>query len=75
MVDQDLDTYNEFLKNLRLYFVICITLGFIFSMVGTFLPSDMLFIVGVIALVMGIGLGLMDFMYRVKDKKNKEKLV
>lgn len=74
MVDE-IDTFAEFLQNLRLYFVISVGLGFLFSMLGTFLPSDMLFIVGVIGLLMGVGLGLADFMYRVKDKKNKEKLI
>ncbi|QDI74096.1 hypothetical protein [Nitrosopumilus spindle-shaped virus] len=65
---------EEFISNLRVYFIMCIVIGVSLSLIGTFLPSDLMFIMGMLALVMAIGVGVMDFIYRVKDKRLKEKL-
>lgn len=65
---------EDFIQNLRNYFVMCIVIGVALSLAGTFLPNDLMFIMGMMGLVMAIGVGVMDFIYRVKDKKQKEKL-
>lgn len=65
---------EDFIQNLRNYFIMCIVIGVALSLAGTFLPSDMMFIMGMMGLVMAIGIGVMDFIYRVKDKRLKEKL-
>ncbi|QDI73917.1 hypothetical protein HOV56_gp28 [Nitrosopumilus spindle-shaped virus] len=65
---------DEFIQNLRNYFIMCIVIGVALSLAGTFLPNDLMFIMGMLGLVMAIGIGVMDFIYRVKDKRLKEKL-
>jgi len=64
---------GEFKKNLRAYFFLFIAAGVGMSLYGTFAPSDLMFIIGMMALVTSIGIGAMDFQYKLKDKRKKDK--
>jgi len=63
-----------FEESLKIYFIISVSIGFVSMLAGWLLPSDVLFIVGMLGVVMAIGLKITELINNIKVKRINEKL-
>ena len=68
------DPELTFEQSLKVYFVIATGIGFASMLAGWLLPSDVLFIVGMLGVVMAIGLKITELINNIKVKRINEKL-
>lgn len=65
------ENLTSFTLNFKQYFYVSTFLGFLLCIIGTFLPSDRSFIIGMFGLIIAIGFGIMDFLEKRRLKRLK----
>ena len=64
-------TFDEIIKN---SFILTSIGGFLSMIAGWLLPSDILFILGMISVVLAAGIKTVDLVMKINLKRNNEKL-